>query len=34
MNSEGYNVPCTSLSFRNVDDSGKRAKNVLIAGCK
>jgi len=32
MNSEGYNVPCTSLSFRNVDDSGKRAKNVLIAG--
>ncbi|OUM68684.1 hypothetical protein PIROE2DRAFT_3526, partial [Piromyces sp. E2] len=31
-NSEGYNIPCTSLSFRNVDDSGKRAKNVLIAG--
>eukprot|EP00833_Pecoramyces_ruminatium_P006342 jgi/Orpsp1_1/1180374/evm.model.c7180000073132.1 len=31
-NTEGYSIPCTSLSFRNVDDSGKRAKNVLIAG--
>ncbi|ORX48624.1 WD40 repeat-like protein [Piromyces finnis] len=31
-NNEGYSVPCTSLSFRNVDGSGKRAKNVLIAG--
>jgi len=32
VNTEGYKIPCTSLSFRNVDDSGKRAKNVLIAG--
>ncbi|ORX87321.1 WD40 repeat-like protein [Anaeromyces robustus] len=32
VNEEGYNIPCTSISFRNVDDSGKRAKNVLIAG--
>ncbi|KAG4106911.1 WD40 repeat-like protein [Neocallimastix lanati (nom. inval.)] len=32
INTEGYSVPCTSLSFRNVNDSGKRAKNVLIAG--
>jgi len=29
---ETYNIPCTSLSFRNVVNSDKKAKNVLIAG--
>ncbi|KAG4104036.1 WD40 repeat-like protein [Neocallimastix lanati (nom. inval.)] len=31
-NDESYNIPCTSLSFRNVVNSDKKAKNVLIAG--